>query len=377
MNTENLKIIAVVIAVAGVCALLHGLIGVAQRRMAGRFSLPSETGANEMPSLRRLLFAWTGNALRTAVWFGGFALLIDILPQTRTQFEGLGARLMRVRDDWLSWLIDRGLSLLIIVIVTVFLMRFASAFIRTIFALFERGTILREEVAARRRLQTLSDIFRGVAQTVILFIGLMTLLQQMQVSITPILASAGVVGIAIGFGAQSLIKDLFAGFLILLEDQFSVGDSVKIGETAGTIEQLTLRSTRIRGMDGALTTIPNGAIVLVSNFSKDWSRAVVDTEIDYTEDIDRAMRVLLDTACRLRDERPEEIIEAPTMQGIDKLASGAITLRLLAKTLPTRQHEIARELRRRIKLAFEQENIKTPPGQSQLVLSSPWPDSQK
>ena len=371
MNTENLKILAILIGVAGACITLHWLIGLLHRRTKRRMGLPAQTLADEYPSLRALLLAWMGYALRTIVWLGGFAFLVEFAPQTRTQFEGLGARLERIRDHWLGWLLDRGLSLLVILIVTVFLMRFASALLRTIFALVERSTIDRDAVAARRRLQTLSDIFRGAAQTVILFIGLMTLLQQMHVNITPILASAGVVGIAVGFGAQSLIRDLFAGLMILLEDQFNVGDSVKIGETTGTVEQLTLRSTRVRALDGALTTIPNGAIATVSNFSRDWSRAVIDTEIDYAEDVDRAMEVLLAAARRLYEERPEEILESPTMQGVDKLAGAAITLRLLVKTQPTKQHEIARELRRRIKLAFEAEKITMPSGQSHIVLTGP------
>src|SRR5262249_17520359 len=161
---------------------------------------------------------------------------------------------------------------------TIFMMRFASALVNTAFSLLERGAAHREGTAARRRIQTLSAIFRGVTQAVILFVGLMVLLGRF-VNITPILASAGVVGIAVGFGAQNLIKDLFAGFLILLEDQYSVGDTVKVSDVSGTVEQLTLRVTRIRALDGALTIIPNGAISTVSNFSKDWSRAVLDIEI--------------------------------------------------------------------------------------------------
>ena len=173
---------------------------------------------------------------------------------------------------------------------TVFLMRFASAMIKTVFNLFERSAVNREELAARRRLQTLSATFRGIAQMVILFIGLMVFLDMLSINITPILASAGVLGIAIGLGAQSLIKDFFAGFLILLEDQFSVGDTVKIGETTGTVERLTLRVTRVRALDGSLTMIPNGNISAVVNYSKGWSRVVLDVEVDYKEDVDRAMR---------------------------------------------------------------------------------------
>jgi small-conductance mechanosensitive channel len=250
-------------------------------------------------------------------------------------------------------------------------MRFASALIKTVFHLFERGAVNRHAPASRRRLQTLSATFRGVAQTVILFIGLMTFLGELGINITPILASAGVLGIAIGLGAQSLIKDFFAGLLILLEDQFSVGDVVKIGETNGTVEQMTLRATRVRGLDGSLTTIPNGSVGAVVNFSKGWSRVVLDIEIDYNEDIDRAMRVVLETAKRVKEENPTNIIEEPAMLGVDKLSASSVTLRLLAKTATGKQPEVGRELRRRVKLAFDQEGIKTPASSQQPVPPPP------
>jgi len=270
--------------------------------------------------------------------------------------ESLG----RVGERVVSKLSDQGVNLIIVIVATVFLMRFASALIKTVFNLFERGAVNREELAARRRLQTLSTTFRGIVQTVILFIGLMIFLDKLGINITPILASAGVLGIAIGLGAQSLIKDFFAGFLILLEDQFSVGDTVKIGETSGTVEQLTLRVTRVRALDGSLTMIPNGSISAVVNYSKGWSRVVLDVEVDYKEDVDRAMRIMLETAKRMREERAPDIIEEPLMLGVDKLGSSGITLRLLAKTTANKHPEVGRELRRRIKLAFDHEGIKTP-----------------
>lgn len=322
------------------------------------------------PSLRRLLLDWAGKALRTLIWLLYFAFVINVLPHTRTQFVGAGERLARVRDNLLAWLLNQGVKLVIIVVVTIFLMRFASALIKTVFHLFERGASPRGELATGRRLQTLSAIFRGIAQTVILFVGLMFLLQQLEINITPILASAGVVGVAIGLGAQSLIRDFFAGLLILLEDQFSVGDSVKIGETSGMVEHLTLRATRVRGLDGSLTMIPNGSIGAVVNFSKEWSRAVLDIEIDYKEDVDHAMRVMLEVAKRMKEERPDLIIEDPTMLGVDRLSATSATLRLLAKTAVNKQAEVGRELRRRIKLAFDEEGIKTPMPTQQLVLAS-------
>jgi moderate conductance mechanosensitive channel len=375
LNSQTFKIILLLLIATLVCQALHWLVGLAQRRLAHKFVSAPQPDDGAPPSLRRLLLDWSGNGLRTLVWVFYSAFLISVLPQTRTRFgEGVSEILRGARDSFVKRLSDSNISLvnLIIVIVgTVFLMRFASALIKTVFQLFERGAVNRHEPASRRRLQTLSATFRGIAQTVILFIGLMTFLGQLGINITPILASAGVLGIAIGLGAQSLIKDFFAGFLILLEDQFNVGDTVKIGETTGTVEQLTLRVTRVRALDGSLTTIPNGSVGAVVNYSKGWSRVVLDIEIDYKEDVDRAMRVALETAKRVREERPGDIIEEPTMLGVDKLGASSVTLRLLAKTATNKHPEVGRELRRRLKLAFDQEGIKAPALIQQMVLPPP------
>jgi small conductance mechanosensitive channel len=129
--------------------------------------------------------------------------------------------------------------------------------------------------------------------------------------------------------------------------------------------------TRVRGLDGSLTIIPNGGISAVVNYSKGWSRVVLDVEIDYKEDIDRAMRVMLETAEQVREENPAEIIEEPKMLGVDKLGGSSVTLRLLAKTKPNKQADMGRELRRRVKLAFDQEGILSPSSTQQLVLTGP------
>ena len=374
MNAITFKIILLLLIATLVCAALHWLVGLAQRRLANKFASAPQPDDGAPPSLRRLLLDWSGNALRTLVWALYSVFLIGVLPQTRTRFGDMSEILQRARDSVVKWLSNSNINLvnLVIVIVgTVFLMRFASALIKTVFHLFERGAVNKQAPASRRRFQTLSATFRGIAQTVILFIGLMTFLGQLGINITPILASAGVLGIAIGLGAQSLIKDFFAGFLILLEEQFNVGDSVKIGETSGTVEQLTLRATRVRALDGSLTTIPNGSVGAVVNYSKGWSRVVLDIEIDYKEDVDHAMRVVLETAKQVREERSADIIEEPTMLGVDKLSAISVTLRLLAKTATGKQADVGRELRRRVKLAFDQEGIKTPASIQQMVQSSP------
>lgn len=366
LNTQTFKIVLLLLIATFVGAALHWLVGVAQRRLALRFST-TQPDDGSPPPLQRLLLDWTGKALRTLVWLIYFAFLINVLPQTRAWFGDM-SDLREAGGKVVRWLSNQGINQVIVIVVTVFLMRFASALINTVFNLFERGAVNRHEAASRRRLQTLSATVRGIAQTVIVFIGLMVFLRGLNIDISPILLSASVLGIAVGLGAQSLIKDFLAGFLILLEDQFSVGDTVKIGETSGTVEQLTLRVTRVRALDGSLALIPNGSIGAVVNYSKGWSRVVLDVEIDYKEDVDRAMRVLLETAKRMKEDGGADIIEEPAMLGVDKLGAAGVTLRLLAKTAANKQADVGRELRRRVKLAFDQEGIKTPSPAPQLVL---------
>ncbi len=374
MSNEILLTI-LLIGLAGALAwALHWLIGVVQRRVVRRFVWRA-TPQGEQPSLRALLIDWCGNAARTAVWVLYALFLVYLLPQTRPHIQTIGERLEQMREHAGEWLLNTGVNLIFDVVVTIFLARFATALIRTGFEMFERRATGRGETTAKRRSQTLSVIFRGVAQGVIFFSGLMAVLRHLNVNVTPILASAGVIGIAIGFGAQSLIRDFFAGFMILLEDQYNVGDTIKIGETTGVVERLTLRMTLLRALDGSLTTIPNGTIATVSNFSKDWSRAVLDLEIDYSADADHAMEAMLATARQMRTERPDEIIEEPAMLGVERLTHASIGLRMTVKTAANKQAEIARELRRRTKLAFDQLGIKAP-AREQFVLAAGTEDKQ-
>lgn len=372
MNNQTFKIFLPFLTATVAGATLHWLVGVAQRRLESRlaYNKPQPDGAP--PSLKRLFLDWAGKGLRVLVWILYFWILTNVLPQTRRRF---GSWLFDLGGKIVKWLSNDGIKLVIVIVATLFVMRFASALINTLFRLYERGERLfdrgemnREELAARQRLHTLSATFRGIAQTIIVFFGLIVFLQKLNIDVKGILFSAGVLGIAIGLGAQSLIKDFFAGFLILLEDQFRVGDTVKIGETTGTVEQLSLRATRVRALDGALALIPNGTIGSVINYSKGWSRVVLDVDIDYKEDVDRAMRVMLETAKRMREDNRADLIEDPAMLGVDKIGATGVTLRLLAKTAANRQADVGRELRRRVKLAFDREGIKTPSSTPQLVL---------
>lgn len=340
-----------------VCVLLHWLIRTAQKRLARRWEA---TSAATDQSLRNLYLEWTAKALRALVWIVFFAFALQLVPAWQSDLQKARDAVHQVLVNTGDWLLGKGLRVVIVLLVTIFLMRFLAALVNTLFQLYEQRFAIYQNEHSQRRAQTLSMMFRGMAQAILFFIGLMVALQQGGLDITPILASAGIVGLAIGFGAQSLIKDLFAGLMILFEEQYSVGDTIKIGDVTGTVEMLTLRSTRVRASDGALTIYPNGNIATVANLSKDWMRVVLDVEVDYAADVDLALKTLSEVATQLHAERPAEILEDPVVQGVEKANGAVLTLRLIVKTLPGKQAELSRELRRRVKLAFDQTGIKAP-----------------
>lgn len=356
--------LAVIAAGFVLCCVLHWLIGRLQKRLTTKLEARAATVATpEKPlntSLQKLYIEWGARALRTFLWLAFIVFSLQLVPtlqenilQAQQNFEGL---LTRTTD----WLLGNALGALIVLVVTIFVMRFAAALIKTAFSFFETKVAGLQNEHLHRRSQTLAIILQGLAQVVIFFVGLMVALQQAGLNITPILASAGILGLAIGFGAQSLIKDLFAGFMILFEEQYSVGDTIKIGDVTGTVESLTLRTTRVRGGDGALAMFPNGSITTVANLSKDWLRVVLDFEVDYNTNVDQAIELMSTIARQVKDEYAAEILEEPTMQGLEKVVNGNLTLRLIIKTLPAKQADIARELRRRVKNAFDQAGIKGP-----------------
>ncbi len=213
-----------------------------------------------------------------------------------------------------------------------------------------------------RRARTLAGVLRRAAGALIYAVALTMVLRELGVDITPIVAGAGVVGVALGFGAQGLIEDLFAGLFILAEDQFRVGDVIKAAGVCGQVEHITLRATVVRDLDGTVHVIPNGEIKVVSNLTRNWSNVALDVGVGYREDLDRAIKVLEAVGRDLAAD-PEYgrlILEPPTVPGVEALAESQVTLRLLAKTLPLRQWDVARELRKRIKAAFDREGIEIP-----------------
>ena len=214
----------------------------------------------------------------------------------------------------------------------------------------------------RQRSTTLSHVIGSVMRGLIWLIAGFLLLDQIGLNLAPLLAGAGVLGIAIGFGAQQLIRDILAGIFIVFEDQFGVGDVVDLGDAIGTVEQVNLRVTRLRDVDGVVWYVPNGEIRRVANMSKLWSRAVLDIEVSYETDVDHAGRVLNEVAHDLWRENDTAftIIDEPEYWGIENFGTDGVTLRLVVRTEPTEQWATARELRRRIKRRFDDEGIEIP-----------------
>jgi small conductance mechanosensitive channel len=223
----------------------------------------------------------------------------------------------------------------------------------------------RDMVTATRRVQrakTMGDLLKSIVTGILVAIFGTMMLSELGVNIAPIIASAGIIGLALGFGAQSLVKDFLSGIFMIFEDQFGVGDVVDVGEATGTIEAVSLRVTRLRDLNGTVWYVPNGEILRVGNMSQNWSRAVVDVGVGYSEDLVQVQRVLRDVAHDLWQDEDFKgvIIEEPEVTGVEMFNPESITLRVLLKTAPMEQWGVARELRQRIKARFDHEGIEIP-----------------
>ncbi|HOV15596.1 MAG TPA: mechanosensitive ion channel family protein, partial [Spirochaetota bacterium] len=212
------------------------------------------------------------------------------------------------------------------------------------------------------RAKTLINVTRNIVKVVVFVFILFSFLQEIGINIATLLAGAGIVGIAIGFGSQSLIKDFFSGFFILVENQYAVGDIIKIGEVSGLVEKITLRITVLRNLEGVVHIIPNGQITTVSNMTHEWSRSVIDINVSYNENIQKVFDVLN----KLSEEFYKDIkwqplmVSQPEILGIDRLGEYNIVVRLITTTKPMKRWDITRELNKRIKNKFDEVGIEIP-----------------
>ena len=219
-------------------------------------------------------------------------------------------------------------------------------------------------VATRRvqRAKAMGSLLKSLITGVILAVVITMVLAEVGVDIAPIVASAGILGLALGFGAQSLVSDFLAGIFMIFEDQYGVGDEIDLGEAIGTVEAVSLRVTRVRDINGTVWYVRNGEITRVGNMSQNWARTVLDISVGYHEDLARVRRVLQDVAHDLWEDEDFKgrVIEEPAVWGVQDLGIDGVVMRVALKTAPLEQWGVARELRERIKARFDYENIEIP-----------------
>ena len=254
---------------------------------------------------------------------------------------------------------ESALSIVFILALAWVLLLFSRRLIR----LFKRFAIQKADDAEdQRRVETLARVIRHFASIVIGIVAGMLILSELGISITPILGAAGVVGIAVGFGAQSIVKDFFNGFMILLENQIRHGDVVQVGGKAGLVEDVTLRYVRLRAYDGSVHFVPTGMIDTVTNMTLEYSFALMDIGVAYRENVDEVIEVIRRTGAALREDPvfAPKIIEDMDIAGVDNWADSAVMIKCRFKCVPLEQWNVRREFLRRLKAAFDAHGIEIP-----------------
>ena len=263
-------------------------------------------------------------------------------------------------DAVMNWLITNGSRIAVIIIGSLL----AVWIIRIIINRSKRKLVLPDKHGVERvkRTETLARIVEATLRVVILTGALLMVLKQVGIEIAPLLAGAGVVGLAVGFGAQNLVKDVIGGFFILFENHMNVGDVVRISGVAGLVESINLRVTVLRDLEGSVHIVPNGDIGVLTNMTKEYSRAVIEIGVAYKENVDRVISVLEEVAEGMRKDEifGELIIEPMEVLGLDSFGDSSVNIKVRMKTKPIEQWRVAREFRKRVKKIFDEKGIEIP-----------------
>jgi len=301
--------------------------------------------------------------LQFTIWSGGIIIILGLFPYTRN------AQL------WIITLIRIPLRIILVSLVTYILIRLSYALIAKVNSILNSNAIgntyvFSLEVSRRLglRINTISRLVRGIVTCIWIGIGTVFSLSIIGFNVAPLLAGAGILGLGFSFASQSLIKDALNGFFIILEDQYAVGDIVTIGTSAGLVENLNLRITQLRDAEGRLITIANSQISNVANHSNGWSKSDLKIAVAYQADIDLALEIVSNIAEKLWQDPCwcSMILEAPQVLGVDDFSERGVVIRLWFKTEPLKQWDVAREFRRRIKIAFETAGIPLPLPQQEV-----------
>ena len=298
--------------------------------------------------------------LQIACWSGGILLILGLFPQTRS-LQILLITLIRI-----------PLRVFLVGLATYVVIRLSNVAIAKLNSTLAENYVLSRDVRRRMqvRITTIARLVSGIVAVFWIVLGILTALTLIGVNVTPLLAGAGILGLAFSFASQNIIKDALNGFFIILEDQYAVGDVINVGDVGGMVENLNLRITQLRDGQGRLITIPNSEIKTVANLSSQWSRAEIDIPVAYQANIDQALELIAQVATEMDRESDwqDQIIEPPEVLGVDNFSDRGSVVRIWIKTEPLKQWAVAREFRLRLQKAFEKHDIPLPVSQQKIEL---------
>lgn len=330
--------------------------------------------SNEIKGLINILI----RIIEVILCFSFVDFILYTLPTTNAyvkDFTHFIISLSQVATESLSkWLLSEytweafGRILIIIVItsIIIYISRILGSALENIIQ-----TLLEEDKGRAKRVQTITKIVRTTLNILIIILAIVLILSELGVNIAPIIAGAGIIGLAISFGSQSLVKDILNGIFILIENQFGIGDVITIGGISGAVEDMTLRVTVLRDLNGRAHIIPNSQVTTVTVLTKDWSRINLDIGIAYKEDVDTAINIIKDVANKMHTEFSEKIIAEPEVLGVNCLNNSSVDIKIIIKTKAGEQWALEREFKRRIKYAFDENNIEIPFPHTTLYVPQP------
>jgi len=337
---DGLRIVMIIVGAAIAIKIARFLVENVMQRLER-----CQEGKIKTEKLKPLLY----NIARVVVVLLALVFLLDILGVD-------WAALMRTPVG--VWLVGSGLKILLVVAVTTLLMKVVALVLEQVFTRLGRN----QDEEMIKRSETLKAVVRNFLNVVLIAVALMMILESLGLDIGPILASAGVLGLAVGFGAQQLVRDVINGFFILMDDQIRVGDVVSIAGQGGLVESVNLRLTKLRDLAGNVHYVRNGEITVVTNMTKDYSRYVFDVGIAYRENVDEVIAVLkqIDEEMRRDEVFGKDILEPLEILGLDRFDDSAVVVKVRTKTKPIRQWAVGREFNRRMKQRFDDLGIEIP-----------------
>lgn len=268
----------------------------------------------------------------------------------------------------IPWILTHGLAILFILLGAYVLNFLAKQFIRKIVRVSVTSRSHESELSEQKREQTLIQIFTWSVRIVLMILVVMLVLDEIGLPVGPMIAGAGILGLAVGFGGQYLIRDFFTGFFMILENQYRIGDVVSLDQTSGAVENISLRMTTLRDMDGTVHHVPHGDIKRVANLSMDFARINLNVRVAYQTQLEKAIEVINQTGQELADDPAYKvfIIKPPQFLRVDDFLDTGVVLKIVGETIPGKQWELTGELRKRIKFAFENDGIEMPSMQSMM-----------